>query len=53
MNNDEVRDTTGDNIVKEDVVYTPDENDPSILRKAKIVRETLLPWRDYGARQIM
>ncbi|MEO8111719.1 MAG: PRC-barrel domain-containing protein [Ginsengibacter sp.] len=36
----EVRNTTADNIVKEDVVYIPDENDPTILRKAKIVRET-------------
>lgn len=28
-----------DNNVKEDVVYIPDEKDPSVLRKAKIVRE--------------
>ena len=27
------------NNVKEDVVYIPDENDPSVLRKAKIVRD--------------
>lgn len=40
VDKDEERNITGDTIVKEDVVYIPDENDPSILRKAKIVRES-------------
>lgn len=39
VDNDESKDVNGNNIVKEDVVYIPDEKDPSILRKAKIVRE--------------
>ncbi len=34
------KDITTSNAVKEDVVYLPDENDPNVLRKAKIVRET-------------
>lgn len=40
VDKDEERNITGDTIVKEDVVYIPDEKDPSILRKAKIVRES-------------
>lgn len=40
VDKNEAKDVNGDNIIKEDVVYIPDEKDPSILRKAKIVRET-------------
>lgn len=40
LDKDEERSISGDTIVKEDVVYIPDEKDPSILRKAKIVRES-------------
>ena len=36
---DETKSATANN-VKEDVVYIPDEKDPTILRKATIVRET-------------
>jgi hypothetical protein len=36
---DDVRNIDGDKPVKDDVVYIPDDKDPSVLRRARVVRD--------------